>query len=42
MSRMRTCSQNTITCASKSSLSGMRHALSVPHKAAPRPTSHGP
>ena len=37
MSRMRTCSQNTMTLASNSSLSGMRHALSVPHKAAPRP-----
>src|SRR5207249_10645172 len=40
--RMNTCSQKTITLASNSALSGMRHALSVPQSAAPRPTSHGP
>src|SRR6476660_3203729 len=40
--RMSTCSQKTITFASKISLSGIRHALSVPQSAAPRPTSHGP
>ena len=40
--RMNTCSQKTITLASNSSLSGMRHALSVPQSPAPRPTSHGP
>src|SRR5438132_8567409 len=39
---MSTCSQKTITLASNSALSGMRHALSVPQSAAPRPTSHGP
>src|SRR5437667_10152031 len=42
MIRISTCSQKTITLASNSALSGMRHALSVPHSAAPRPTSHGP
>src|SRR5882724_13141809 len=42
MIRMSTCSQKTITLASNSALSGMRHALSVPQSAAPRPTSHGP
>src|SRR4030095_7368287 len=42
MIRMTTCSQKTITSASNSVLSGMRHALSVPHSAAPRPTSQGP
>src|SRR5438270_9913641 len=39
---MRTCSQQTITSASNNSLSGIRHALSVPHNAAPRPTNQGP
>src|SRR5713101_101026 len=42
MIRISTCSQKTITLASNSALSGMRHALSVPQSAAPRPTSHGP
>src|SRR5206468_2426104 len=42
MIRMSTCSQKTITFASNNWLSGMRHALSVPQSAAPRPTSHGP
>src|SRR5215468_12276353 len=37
-----TCSQKTITSESKRSFSGMRHALSVPQRAEPRPTSHGP
>ena len=39
---MKTCSQKTMTFASNNSLSGMRHALSVPQSAAPRPTSQGP
>jgi hypothetical protein len=42
MIRMSTCSQKTITLASNSAFNGMRHALSVPQSAAPRPTSHGP
>src|SRR4030095_15669339 len=42
MIRMKTCSQKTITFASNNSFSGIRHALSVPHSAAPRPTNHGP
>src|SRR5437667_645391 len=42
MIRISTCSQKTITLASNSAFSGMRHALSVPQSAAPRPTSHGP
>src|SRR5438132_1401646 len=42
MIRMSTCSQKTITLASNSAFSGIRHALSVPQSAAPRPTSHGP
>src|SRR5215470_15078863 len=37
-----TCSQKTITSESKRSFSGMRQALSLPHRAEPRPTSHGP
>ena len=40
--KMKMCSQKTITSASNNSFSGMRHALSVPHNAAPRPTNHGP
>src|ERR1043165_8324791 len=39
---MKMCYQKTITFASNSSFSGIRHALSVPQSAAPRPTSHGP
>src|SRR5436309_6236917 len=42
MIRMSTCSQKTITLASNSALSGIRHALSVPQSAAPSPTIHGP
>ena len=42
MNRMRTCSQKTITSASKRLFNGIRHALSVPHSAAPSPTSQGP
>ena len=42
MTRMKMCSQKTMTLASNNSLSGMRHALSVPQSPAPRPTSHGP
>src|SRR5437660_10145244 len=41
MIRMSTCSQKTITLASNSALSGMRHALSVPQSAEPRQTIHG-
>ena len=40
--RMRMCSQKTMTSASNNSFSGIRHALSVPHNAAPKPTNHGP
>src|SRR5215470_18951537 len=40
--RMKMCSQKTITFASNNSFSGIRHALSVPQSAAPRPTNHGP
>ena len=37
--RINTCSQKTMTFASKSALSGMRHALSVPQSAAPSATT---
>src|SRR4029079_8306321 len=42
MNRIRTCSQKTMTSASKRLFSGIRHALSVPQSAAPSATSHGP